>query len=78
MPVDATSYYFGLLGQVGSFAAWDNFSSRDALTKAGFFMPDTSAVLDMNLHDPLIDAMDMGIRFVAVTSQAATAQRGTK
>jgi hypothetical protein len=70
MSVDATSYYFGLLGHPGSFAAWDNFSSNSELRKAGFLVPDTKAVLDMNLHDPLIDAMHMGIKFAAVSSQA--------
>jgi hypothetical protein len=68
-PMDATSYYAGLTRQCGTLEAWDAFNSGRALTDAGFALPDTSAVVDAQSHDPLDDALRIALRFGAVAVQ---------
>jgi hypothetical protein len=69
MPMDATSYFFGLSKQAPSFQAWDNFSSAKSLKEAGFTLPDTSKVIDPNSHHPLDDAINIAIRFASIANQ---------
>jgi len=65
-PIDSTSYYAGLLGLHLSLDAWDNFNSDRQLSEAGYKLVDTSAIIDPHSHNPLDDAIRMGLKFVAV------------
>jgi hypothetical protein len=80
IPIDATSYFFGLTKQPLSFGAWDNFSSKRALADAGFCVPDTSlAWIDPDSHDPLDDAINIAVRFASIVHQLEeTGESGSK
>lgn len=78
IPIDATSYFFGLTRQVLTFRAWDNFNSKRALLDAGFILPDTSLVIDPNSHNPLDDAINIALVFASITSQLCTVESSKK
>jgi len=79
IPLDATSYFFGLTKQPLSFGAWDNFSSKRALTDADFALPDTSHAIDPDSHDPLDDAINIAVRFASIVHQLKeTDESGSK
>jgi len=67
-PICTTSFYAGVTRQpVSSAVTWDDFNSNKALTEDGFLLPRTETA--PKSHEPLDDAMQIGLKFVAVNEQ---------
>lgn len=69
LPLDTTSFYFGLTRQKLTLDSWDTFGSAHALISAGYRLPLLGSIIDPNSHDPLQDAIGIAIRLAAVICQ---------
>lgn len=68
LPLDTGSYYFALTKQIVNLKNWDNFNSEKSLIEAGYIIPEIE-LGPTGEHDPLNDALKIGIRYACVVYQ---------